>query len=144
MSTPTTVQSNLVPVALSTDNITYKTVVCKKSWNFNGDTPVNTEESDCGIHTGLGANTWTVDMELLLNTTINGATEVSAKEILAWWQAQTLLYIVMQYPTSVTPGTAFYIQGSGYITKYTLNNQVGNLITATVTFTGSSNPDVTP
>lgn len=142
MSTPTTVQSNLVPIAYSTDDVTYKNLVCKKAWNWNGDTPVNQEESDCGIHIGLGANAWSFDVELLLNTTPNGSTEVVFKDLLTDWSAQALRYVKVLYP-AVT-GTSFYIQGSVYITKFTINNQVGNLVNATLTFTGASSVDIIP
>ena len=64
MSVPTTVQSNQIPLALSTDGgVTYKNVVCKRAWNFAGTTAVNAEETDCGVSKGLGAPDWTMDFE---------------------------------------------------------------------------------
>lgn len=142
MSTPTVVQSNLVPFALSTDDNTYKNVVCKKAWSFNGDTPTKTDESDCGVHIGLGANTWSFDFEILLNTTPDGSTEMSAKDVLALWNGQTVTYVKVQYPAN--NGASFFITGSGYITKFTLTNTVGSLITFTGTFTGNGTVDITP
>lgn len=142
MSTPTTLQSNLVPFALSTDDITYKNVVCKKAWNFNGTTPTNVEETDCGPLIGLGTNTWTFDFEMVLNTTPNGATEMSAKEVLALWNNQTASYVKVLYPNP--GGTNFYIQGGGYITSFVLQNTVGNLMTFTGTFSGNGQVDITP
>lgn len=142
MSVPTTLQSNLVPFAVSTDDVTYKAVVCKKAWNFNGTTPTNVEDTDCGPLVGLASNNWTFDFEMVLNTTPNGSTEMSAKEILAIWAAQTLSYVKVLYP-AVT-GTNFFIQGSGYFTSYTLQNQVGNLMTFSGTFSGQGSPDYTP
>lgn len=142
MSTPTTVQSNLVPFALSTDDITYKNVVCKKAWNFNGTTPTNVEDSDCGSLTGLGSNNWTFDFEMVLNTTPDGATQMSAKDVLALWNNQTFSYAKVLYPS---PGGAnFFIQGGGYITNFVLQNTVGNLMTFTGTFTGNGTVDITP
>lgn len=145
MSVPTVVQSNQIPFALSSDGptfATYKNVVCKKAWNFTGTTTINTDESDCGIHTGLGANTWTLDFEAILNTTPDGATEISAGAMLALWAAQTLVAIKVMYPNPA--GTAFYVQGTAYITTFSLVNQVGNLMTFTGTLTGASAVDVTP
>lgn len=144
MSTPTTIQSNLIPMAVSADDITYKNIVCKKSWNFNGDTTVNQDETDCGPHVGLGANKWTVDFTALLNTSPNGATEVSASVMLGYWSAQTLIYVKLQYPTSGSPGTAFYIQGPAYITSFKLVNQVGSLMEFDGTLTGNAAVDITP
>lgn len=143
MSVPTPIQSNLVPVAISTDSgVTYKDVTCKKAWNFNGSTATNVEGTDCGPLVGLGSNNWTIDMEMVLNTTPDGATQISAKEMLDIWAAQTLAQIKVLYPS--LGGTNFFIQGSGYLTSFVLQNTVGNLMTYTATFTGQGSPDVTP
>lgn len=142
MSTPTTIQSNLVPIAVSTDDITYKSIVCKKAWNFNGDTTTTQDESDCGVHTGLGANKWTFDFTALINTTPNGATEVSAGTMLGYWSAQTLIYVKVLYPSP--GGTNFYIQGPAYLTSFKLTNQVGSLQEFSGTMTGNASVDITP
>jgi hypothetical protein len=141
MSVPTLIQSNTIPLQLSTDDSTYKSVVCKKSYNFNFDTPVNEEETDCGKQVGLGATGWTADFDGVLNTTPNTATEYSAAGVLALWSGQTLVYIKTQTGNGVTPN--LYVQGSGYITNFRITNQVGNLIGFTFTFTGIGNPDIT-
>lgn len=142
MSTPTTLQSNLVPFKLSTDDITYKNVVCKKAWSFNGTTPTNIEETDCGPLVGLGTNNWSFDFEMVLNTTPNGSTEMSAKDVLSIWNNQTAAYAKVLYPDP--GGTTFYLQGSGYITNFVLQNTVGNLMTFTGTFSGQGTVDITP
>ena len=141
MSVPTTFQSNTVPLQLSTDDVTYKSVVCKRAWNFNGTTPVNTEETDCGVQKGLGSNDWTMDFEGVLNTTPNGATEMAAAEVIGLWLNQTTTYIKTQ--TGDGTGNNLYIQGSGYITDFAVQNQVGNLIAFSFTFNGVGNPDIT-
>lgn len=140
MSTPTTIQSNLVPFAISTDDITYKNVVCKKAWNFNGTTPTTTEQTDCGALVSVGSNEWTFDFEMILNTTPNGSTEMSAEDILGIWNAQTYSYVKVLYPD---PGGAnFYIQGAGYITSFKLTNQVGNVMSFSGTFSGNGAVDI--
>jgi hypothetical protein len=141
MSTPTTIQSNLVPFALSTDGSTYKNVVCKKSWNFNGTTATNVEETDCGPLVGLGSNNFTFDFEMVLNTTPD-SDQMSAKDVLTIWNSQTLSYAKVLYPSP--GGGNFFIQGSGYITSFVLQNTVGNLMTFTGTFSGNGTVDVTP
>ena len=141
MSTPTTVQSNLIPLAISTDGSTYYNIVCKKAWNFNGDTTTTSDESDCGVHTGLGANKWTFDFTALMNITPD-ADQKSAKDLLAYWAAQTLLYIKALYPTST--GANMYVQGQAYLTSFKLTNQVGSLQEFSGTFTGTNDIDVTP
>lgn len=143
MSTPSTLQSRLVPFTLSVDGVTYKNVVCKKAWNFNGDTTVNKEESDCGTHTALGANNWTFDFEILLNTNI-AATEYSVEDVLGFWKDQVLLYVKVQYPTSGSIGANLYIQGQAYITNLKITNTVGSLMSATGTLSGDGDIDNTP
>lgn len=142
MSVPTLVQSNQVPLALSIDGgITYLNVVCKRGFNFNGTTSVNPEETDCGISKGLGAPDWTMDFEGVVNTTPNAGTEISAKQLLDTWQNQVLSYIKTQ--TGAGTGGNLYIQGSGYVTDYAIQNQVGNLLAFTFTFNGVGAVDTT-
>jgi hypothetical protein len=135
MSTPTTVQSNLIPFALSTDNVTYKNVVCKKAWNFKGTTPTSIEQTDCGPLTGIGSNEWSFDFQAVFNTAFAGATEMGLKEILTIWNNQTYSYAKVICPNP--GGTQFFIQGAGYITSFDVANQVGNLITFNGTFSGN-------
>lgn len=140
----TTLQSNLVPVALSSDSgTTYKTVTCKKGWTFNHDTSTTVEETDCGSLTGLGSNTWSVDFEGVMNTS-PASTELSAEDILGFASAQTSLLIKVQYPTSGSPGTDLYAQGAGYITNLRITNSVGSLMSFSFTFSGTGTLDITP
>lgn len=141
MSTPTYAQSNQVPLAISTDGgATWKNVVCKRAWNFNGTTPVNAEETDCGVAKGLGAPDWTKDFEGVVNTTPNSPTEISAKQLADIWLAQTSVKIKT---TTGSGGSNLYIQGDGYVTDYAVQNSVGNLLAFTFTFNGVGLPDFT-
>jgi hypothetical protein len=142
MSVPTGIQSNLVPLLISSDDITYKSVVCKKAANFNGTTPTNVEQTDCGPMVGLGSNEWSFDIEGVLNTAPAGATEISAKELLNYWNSQSAIYVKMQYPNP--GGTNFYLQGAGYITSFKLGVQVGQLVNFSATFSGNGTVDNTP
>lgn len=141
MSVPTTIQSNTVPFKLSGDGVTYKNVVCKRSFNFQGTTSVNSEETDCGVHKGLGANDWSCDFEGVLNTTPDGATEMAAATVIGYWLNQTLVYVKFQ--TGDGTGDNMYVQGQGYITNFQMNNQVPGLIAFSFTFNGDGNPDIT-
>lgn len=142
MSTPTYSQANQIPLAISSDGgATYKNVVCKRTFNFNLTTPVNAEETDCGVAKGLGAPDWTVDFEGVVNTTPNSPTEISANELLNLALAQTLIKI--KYLTG-SGGSNIYRQGDGYITDYNDANSVGNLMAFGFTFNGVGLPDTTP
>lgn len=131
MSTPTTLQGKLVPLAISTDNITYKTVVCKKVANLNLDSAVNKEDTDCGSFSGLGAVNWTVDIEGLLNLTPDGATEVSANEMIGYANNQTLVYVKFIYASNI------YRQGAGYLSNFKETFETNSLVSFTATFTNN-------
>lgn len=137
MSTPTTLQGKLVPLAISTDGITYKNVVCKKVANLNLDSAVNKEDTDCGSFSGLGAVNWTVDIEGLLNLTPEGATEVSGGTMLGYANNQTLVYIKFLY------GTDIYRQGAGYLSNYKETFETNSLVSFTATFTNNGALDIT-
>lgn len=141
MSVPTTIQSNQVPLAISADGITYKNVVCKRAWNFNGTTAVNSEETDCGIDKGLGAIDWNMDFEGVLNTTPTSSTEASATVVIGYWLNQTLIYVKTQTGNGL--GGNMYIQGQAYITDFKVSNQVGNLQAFSFTAAGVGVPDIT-
>lgn len=145
MST-TTLQSNLVPIAISSDSgSTYKNVVCKKGWSFNHDTPVSEEQTDCGVLVGLGANSWSFDVEGVVNTTPDGSTELSSEGLMALAAAQTQVLIRTQYPTSGGgAGGDLYLQGAAYLTNLKITNQVGSLLTFSLTIKGSGTLDITP
>lgn len=131
MSTPTTIQGKLVPVMISTDGINYKNVVCKKVGNLNLDSPVNKEDTDCGSFSGLGAVNWTIDIEGLLNTTPNTATELSANEMLNFANNQTLVYIKILYAPYILRS------GQGYISNYKETFETNALVGFTATFTNN-------
>jgi hypothetical protein len=143
MSTPTTLQSNLVPLAVSTDGNTYRIIVCKKVANYQADIATTKEDTDCGAFKGLGALDWSCDIDATVNTTPNTPTETSWKEINDWMIAQTLLYIKFQSPTSGSAGADFYIQGQAYITSVKLTATNGSLVSFTAKFDGQGSPDTT-
>jgi hypothetical protein len=137
MSTPTTMQSSAVPMAISVDSgVTWKNVLCKRAANFNGTTSVNAEETDCGIEKGLGTPDWTMDFEGVVNMTPDGATEMSWPSMGSLWQNKTLVMIRLQNGT-------FYIAGSAYITDLAVQEQTGNLVAFTFTANGVGTVDFT-
>lgn len=138
MSTPTTLQGNLVPMALSTDGITYKNIVCKRIANLKMDTTVTTEDTDCGPIVSLGSLNWSFDFDGIYSSTIASATEMSMNEVLALINAQTLVYVKILYSPSI------YRQGSGYLTGYTETYDTKAVVSFTTTFTGQGVLDITP
>jgi hypothetical protein len=137
MSNPTVVQSRNVPFAVSTDGNTYKNVVCKKTWGLTLAPQFTEEDSDCGTLTAVGSVRFSFDFEIVLNTTPNGATEISANEMAGYANNGTLIYVKL-----VSTGV-YFRQGSGYITNYTESAPINGFVTATGTVTGSGTLDIT-
>lgn len=138
----TTLQSNLVPLKISTDSgTTKKSIVCKKSWTFNHDTSTTEENTDCGVLLGLGANKWGFDVEGVVNTT-PASTELSAEDLLGIAHNQTLFLVYLDYPAAA--GTDLYASGSAYLTNLKISNAVGSLMTFTGTISGTGALDITP
>lgn len=137
MSTPTTLQSNMTPMAISVDSgVTWKNVLCKRAVNFNGTTSVNAEETDCGIEKGLGTPDWTMDFEGVVNTTPNSPTELSLLQLTDIWQNKTLVMVrILQAPLQMA--------GSAYITDLAVQVQTGNLVAFTFTANGVGTVDFT-
>lgn len=129
MSVPTYILSSAVPFAISTDGVTYKNVVCKKTWGYTGSAEITKEPTDCGVLKAPGAIDESFNFELILNITPNGATEWGSDAIMNFFQAKTLLYV------KVTVGSVtYYRQGQGYIANYTETAAQAGMIAATGTF----------
>lgn len=141
MST-TAIQSSSVPFYVSTDGSSWKMIVCKRGITFNGNTPVTTEDTDCGPIIGIASNQWSFDVDVVVNLTPDIGTQESYEQLLAWWDAQTLLYVRWAYPDS--GGTDFFHKGQAYITNITSQVQQGNAMNAQLTFSGQGAIDVTP
>lgn len=136
MSSPTTVQGRNTPLAMSTDDVTFKNILCNRAHNYNASVSTTDEESDCGVETATGAITATMDFDGLLNTTPNGATEMSFDAVHDLFLAKTLVYIKTQ------PGIKI-ISGDGYITNMTFAKATANLNSFTFTFKFNGDPIAT-
>lgn len=131
MSAFTPIQSRNVPFAIGTDGISYKNLVCKKLWGLTLTPTTVEEETDCGIAVGTGAVKFSFNFEIVMTTTPNGATEVSANTVAGYAVNGTLVYV------SLVSGSDYIRKGSGYITNYQESAPQGGFITATGTITGN-------
>lgn len=136
MSNPTVLQSRNVALSMSSDGNTYYQVVCKKAAGVAIEPQITQEDSDCGPHTSAGTTRWSFDAEVILNTTPNGATEISVDTIAGWANNATTVY------AKLVNGT-YYRQGAGIVTNYRETLPLNGLVTATFTFTGDGTLDLT-
>jgi hypothetical protein len=137
MSVPTTISAITVPLAFSTDNITFKSAVCLKVWNVNLDIATTEEDTQCGILVAEGAKKTDFDFEVIANLTPSGATQISAKEIMGYWDARTAVYVRVQ------PGTGMNILAFGKLYNIKASAAAGTtLFTITGTFKASGDPTI--
>lgn len=135
MSTPTTVQGKNIPLQLSLDDITYKNLVCETAHDATLDSSVNAEDSDCGKHTSLGPVGLTMTFSGLVNTTPNGATEMSYDALLVIANNQTKVYLKTMPASKI-------LKGYGWITNFVATKATGNLYSYSFTFTADGSPTV--
>lgn len=128
MSTPTTVQGKTIPLAISLDDVTYKNLVCATAHDLTIDTPVNTEQSDCGSHSSIGNPAGTASFSGLLNITPNGATEAGHDEVAQYANNGTKVYL------KCTPGGKMF-KGYGWMNNFVSQKQTESLYSFTFNFT---------
>jgi hypothetical protein len=138
MSVPTSILSSAVPFAVSADGgVTFKFAVCKKTWGYTGSATLVEEETDCDVLTAVGAIKNSFTLELVLNTTPNGSTELASDALMNYFQNKTQLVV------KLSNGSTFYRSIAAYISAYAENAPQGGMVNATVTFNGSGTLDTT-
>lgn len=133
-----------VKIQLSSDGVTYKTLVCETQSQMQLQRQINETRTKCGGGTteiGLGAKTYTITGSAAIETAPAG-TEVSYSQLLTWFEAGTLIYVKYESPTA--SGTNFYHQGQAYITDLNVQAQTDQVVTADLTIRVSGTLDVTP
>lgn len=116
------------PLELSTDGITYKTLVCLTSTGTNMSRDVTRTETFCGISVSLGNLQVTVPFAAICETAPT-VSQVTYKEMLGWMAGGTLLYWRIFNGTS---GSNFFTAGTAFVTSLDLTGDAGT----TLTFSG--------
>lgn len=137
MSVPSVILSSAVPIAASIDGVTYKSVVCKKQSGLSINNTLVKDETDCGVLVSLGASDVSFTGEFVLNTTPNGASEWGSDSVIGWAVNKTLVYL------KFTSGSLYYRQIAGYFSQYGEALVQGGKVTATFTFNGTGDIDIT-
>lgn len=116
-----------VVLKLSTDGVTYKSLVCEISNGLDLTRNSNQVETKCddGVaYVTLGALTGTIPFTAVAETTPS-ATQVSINEMLGYIKNKTYLYWKIEHPSG---GALLYRQGNGYVISYNENYSVGELV----------------
>ena len=142
------VQGKDLPLILSDDSFTTSyTIVCLTQGGVKNSYSVNTEESQCGVHTGIGSPAFSVSFSAIVKTDPTAASctpsvgEASYKKLLTWATAQTKLSFKV---SNGTLGANFYQSGEVYLNDLSLDWQVGQTVKCSGTLTGTGVVDVTP
>ena len=142
------VQGKLLPLIVSPDSFTTSyTLVCLTQGGVKNSFSVNTEESQCGVHTGIGSPAFSVSFSAIVKTDPTTPTgtplvgEASYKKLLEWATSQTLLSFKVSQGTA---GADFYQTGDVYLNDLSLDWQVGQTVKCSGTMTGTGVVDVTP
>jgi hypothetical protein len=116
-----------VVLKLSTDGITYKSLVCEINNGLDLTRNSNQVETKCddGVaYTTLGALTGSISFTAVAETSPS-VTQVSINEVMGYIKNKTYLYWKIEHPSG---GALIYRQGNGYITSYNEGYNVGELV----------------
>lgn len=128
-----TIQAKDAVLELSTDGVSYKSVVCEIGHTYNRERSTNSVETKCygGVAlVSIGAMSGSIDFTGAFETAPSG-TQVSANEINDYVEDGTYLY----FRLSVNSGADRYRQGRGYITTLSEDAQTGDILQYSFTLT---------
>ena len=138
-----TLQSTAIPLELSDDNNTWRTLVCLTQYNMPLSKAVNSTETFCGIEVGLGSTTFNPTGTAVCKTDPD-TDEWTFKELLTRFAAETSIYFRCTSPAAGSVGGPFYLSGSCKVTALDLQFQTGQTVQFTWTLTGEGALDITP
>lgn len=130
----TTVDAIGMLLRYSTDNITFKSIVCEVDSNINSQMEVVTDSTKCGTTVAAGSIATTVSGNAVVNLT-PGAGEGSFEDIQTLFLAKTAIYF--QYTNDAE---TVYSSGQGWFTQ--LGNQNAASGTSKFTWTITANGDI--
>ena len=130
----TTVDASGMLLQYSTDNTTYKSIVCEVDSNVNSQMEVTTDSTKCGTTTAAGSIATTLSGNAVVNTTPAGG-EGSFEEIQTIFLAKTPIFF--RYTND---DESIYTSGQGWFTQ--LGNQNAASGTSKFTWTITANGDV--
>ena len=135
-------QSELVPLEISEDSgTTWLVLVCRRSNTFNHDTAINEENTDCGLVTSPGNNSFGWDFDGVVNTAPTSGSQASWKKLLTWAAAKQKLQVRQM---AGTLGAEWFQGGEVYISSLRQSYATGTSVGFSGTFRGVGDLDITP
>jgi hypothetical protein len=130
-----TLQSTTIPLELSDDGTTWRTLVCLKQYNMPLSKAVNSTETFCGVEVGLGAGTFNPTGTAVCKTD-NSTSEWTYKELLIRWNAETSIWFRCTSPSGGSVNGAFFLKGQCKVTDLDLIFATGQTVEFSFTLTG--------
>ena len=136
------IQSTLVPLELSEDGVTWKTLVCLEGYNIPVETATTESETFCGKSVGLGAKTFNPTGNAVCKADPS-TSQVTYKEMLAWQMANTEIYFRSAYPGGGSVGAPIALYGRCYVTQTELIFATNEVVKFSFTMLGTGTLDNT-
>jgi len=140
----TPIQSTLSPFEISLDGgVTFKLVVCTKSYTLPFQTQTTTEYTQCGPVVGTGPYSHNPQIQAMCEL-YPSTTQFTYKNAIAAQDALTKVIYRVQYPGTGSVGYGYYIAGFAYITDTQLTNQTNSAVAFSFTLNGLGTPSLVP
>lgn len=136
------IQSTLVPLEISEDGNTWKTLVCLEGYNVPVSTSTTETETFCGKSVGLGAKTFNPTGNAVHNPA-KTTDEVTYDDMLNWQLNDTLIYFRSAYPGGGSVGAPIYLKGTCYVTETDLIFATNDVVKFSFTLFGTGTLDNT-
>jgi hypothetical protein len=141
---PNPIQSTLSPFEISLDGgVTFKLVVCTKSYTVPFQTQTTTDYTQCGPIVGTGPYSHNPTIQAVCEL-YPSTTQFTYKDAISAQNALTKVIYRVQYPGTGSIGYGYYICGFAYITDTTLTNQTNSAVNFSFTLNGLGTPSLTP
>lgn len=135
MAVDNSLQGSLTVLEVSSDGITFQTLVCEEDSQIDLSNDVTTTKTKCSTFKGISA----VDATISGNAVVNadpGADEVSYNDVQNWQLQKTQKYFRYrnQVQGTFTAGQAYSFTGVGYFTQSTLTAPGDDVVKFSFTF----------
>lgn len=143
---PNPISSALSVIELSTDNATWKALICTSGWTAPVDTASTTNDTQCGRIVGLGVISFAPTVQAICDRAPSNV-QVSYNDCLGYQVAKTKLYFRIASPAegSYDLGASWYLSGECYITNTTLTDDTAGAqpVKFSVTLSGQGELTIT-
>jgi hypothetical protein len=135
MAVDNSIQGSSVVLELSSDGVTYVTLVCEEDSQIDLSNDVTSTKTKCSTFKGISAVDATISGNAVCNA-VPTASEVSYNDVQTWQKQKTQKYFRYRNAAqgTITAGEAFSHTGVGYFTQSTLTASGDEVVKFSYTF----------